>query len=95
MIRYLFFTLLFIILACQDDKKDIITMKSKLSLIKINLISENPPIAVGNFLKHINEKRYKDFYFHRTINLNNQSNKQLKIIVIQGGFRFKTLSELS
>ena len=46
-------------------------------------------------LKYINEKGYNDFHFHRTVNLNKQSNKQLKIEVIQGGLGFKTLSELS
>ena len=76
-------------MACQNDKKNIITMESEMGLIKIRLFSENAPVTVRNFLKYINEKRYKDFHFYRTVNLNNQSNKEIKIEVIQGGLGFK------
>ena len=88
MIRYLFLILLFI-MTCQNDKKNIITMESEMGLIKIRLFSENAPITVCNFLKYINEKRYIDFHFYRTLNLNNQSNDEIKIEVIQGELGFK------
>ena len=54
-------------------------MESELGLNNIKLFSENAPITARNFLKYMNEKRYKDFHFYRTVNLNNRSNKKIKI----------------
>ena len=54
-------------------------MESELGLNNIKLFSENAPITTRNFLKYINEKRYKYFHFYRTVNLNNRSNKKIKI----------------
>ena len=42
------------------------------------------PITVNNFLKYLDEDRYKDFHFYRVVNLNNQPENDIKIEVIQG-----------
>lgn len=89
--RYLLCLLIFI-MTCQSNKNKIITMESEFGLIKIELFSDNAPITVNNFLKYISEKRYKYFHFYRTVNLNNQSNKEIKIEVIQGGLGLKNHS---
>ena len=60
-------------------------METEFGLVKLKLFSNNAPITVKNFLKYIREKKYDDFHFYRTINLNNQLNKEIKIEVIQGG----------
>ena len=70
------------------ENNNYVFMETKFGLIKIELYPNKAPISVKNFLKYINENRYKDFYFYRTVNLQNQPNNDIKIEVIQGGLRF-------
>ena len=68
-----------------EKKDNSVVLKTKFGIIKIELYPKQAPISVTNFLKYINENRYKDFYFYRTVNLQNQPNDDIKIEVIQGG----------
>ena len=68
-----------------EKKDNSVVLKTKFGIIKIELYPKQAPISVTNFLKYINENRYKDFYFYRTVNLQNQPNDNIKIEVIQGG----------
>ena len=42
-------------------------MEGELGLNNIKLFSENAPITARNFLKYINENRYKDFHFYQLL----------------------------
>ena len=53
--------------------------------IHIELYPEKAPITVSNFLKYVNENRFKDATFYRVVTPENQPGKEWKIEVIQGG----------
>ena len=76
------------ILSCKNENSIIINMDTDLGDIRIELYKNNAPITVNNFLRYIDEIRYRDFHFYRTVHLNNQPKNQIKIEVIQGGLGF-------
>ena len=56
------------------------------SLGKIVLeLSPQAPITGANFLRYVNENRYRGASFYRTVRLDNQAQSLIKIEVIQGG----------
>ncbi len=81
--HYIICIILFV-MSCEK-KDNSVVLKTKFGIIKIDLYPKQAPISVTNFLKYINENRYEDFYFYRTVNLQNQPNDDIKIEVIQGG----------
>ena len=83
MIRYIFYIIIFV-MSC-GKKEYFIKLETKFGNITIELYPKKAPISVNNFLRYINENRYEDFYFYRTVNLQNQPNDSIKIEVIQGG----------
>lgn len=85
--------LLFFLLSCQKEKIIQIHMETKLGTIELELYPEKAPRTVSNFLRYVNENRYKDFHFYRTVHLNNQPNNNIKIEVIQGGLGFDKHSD--
>ena len=84
MIKYLFVITL-LLMSCDKKKNIYVSMETQLGNIIIELYPKKAPITVQNFLKYINENRYEDFHFYRTVHLNNQPNNKIKIEVIQGG----------
>lgn len=53
--------------------------------IVIKLHPKKAPITVANFLKYVEEKRYDNTSFYRTVRLDNQQKSDIPIQVIQGG----------
>ncbi|MBP7174217.1 MAG: peptidylprolyl isomerase [Cloacibacterium sp.] len=53
--------------------------------IVVKLYPKKAPITVANFLKYIDEKRYDNTSFYRTVRLDNQQKSDIPIQVIQGG----------
>ena len=53
--------------------------------IVVKLYPKKAPITVANFLKYIDEKRYDNTSFYRTVRLDNQQKSDISIQVIQGG----------
>jgi peptidyl-prolyl cis-trans isomerase A (cyclophilin A) len=78
---------LFLLGVCLS-KTVIIEMETDLGPIQIELYSEKAPNTVANFLKYVDENRYKDFHFYRVVHLENQPNNDVSIEVIQGGLGF-------
>ena len=63
-------------------------MTTEIGTITIELLPNQTPITVKNFLRYIDEHRYSDFIFYRVVNMKNQSLGSVKIEVIQGGLGF-------
>lgn len=53
--------------------------------IILELYPQQAPITVANFLKYVEEDRFKDATFYRVVTLDNQPDSKIKIEVIQGG----------
>ena len=78
--------IILIVMSCE--KNNSVIMETEFGIIKIELYPKKAPISVTNFLKYVDENRYEDFHFYRTLNLQNQPNDDIKIEVIQGGLGF-------
>ena len=80
--------LLFFIFSCNHNIIIPITIYTELGPIIVELYSDKAPITVNNFLKYLDEGRYKDFHFYRVVHFENQPQNDIKIEVIQGGLGF-------
>ena len=80
--------LLFFIFSCSQKTIIPVSIYTELGHIALDLYPHMAPITVNNFLKYLDEDRYKDFHFYRVVNLNNQPENDIKIEVIQGGLGF-------
>jgi len=85
----LYFLLLIFALAVLfisfEAKNPKVVIKTVLGEIIIELYPEKAPVTVRNFLKYIEEDRFKDASFYRVVTPDNQPGKEWKIEVIQGG----------
>ena len=76
-------------MSCMIKKDTIIGMKSDYGSIYVKLFIKEAPTTCNNFLRYIDEHRYKDFHFYRTVTMSNQPMSNIKIEVIQGGLGFE------
>jgi peptidyl-prolyl cis-trans isomerase A (cyclophilin A) len=67
-----------------------IKIKTELGDITIEIYENEAPITASNFLKYVDEGRYKDGCFYRVVTMDNQPNNDIKIEVIQGGLSAQT-----
>jgi peptidyl-prolyl cis-trans isomerase A (cyclophilin A) len=67
-----------------------VTIKTELGDITIEIYEKEAPITAANFLKYVDEGRYKNGYFYRVVTMYNQPNNDIKIEVIQGGLSADT-----
>ena len=82
-------------MSCEIKKDTIIQIDTEYGNIYLKLFVKKAPITCNNFLRYIDEHRYKDFHFYRTVVMSNQPKNNIKIEVIQGGLGFdKHLMEL-
>jgi peptidyl-prolyl cis-trans isomerase A (cyclophilin A) len=72
------------LLSCTQTNPQIL-IKTEQGNITLELYPEKAPITVANFLRYIKENRLRDATFYRTVTLDNQSDNEVKIEVIQGG----------
>ena len=63
-------------------------MTTKIGTITIELLPNQAPITVKNFLRYKDEDCYRDFTFYRVVIMKNQNSDSLKIEVIKGGLVF-------
>ena len=78
------------ILSLGFAQNPIVQIVTDLDTIEIELYPKQAPITVANFLKYVDENRYRDFHFYRVVRVDNQPNNDIKIEVIQGGLGFDT-----
>lgn len=62
-----------------------VRIKTKWGSILVEVDAKNAPATAANFLRYVDAKRYSGGRFHRTVTLDNQPDKTVKIEVIQGG----------
>ena len=65
-----------------------VVIQTTLGHIVVEVDVMNAPISAGNFLRYVDENRYRAASFFRTVKLENQPPEQVKIQVIQGGIGF-------
>ena len=75
-------------MSCETKKDIIVQMNTDYGNIYLKLFVKEAPITCNNFLRYIDEHRYKDFHFYRTVVMSNQPKNNIKIEVIQGGLGF-------
>ncbi|MER3553905.1 MAG: peptidylprolyl isomerase [Meiothermus sp.] len=63
----------------------VILMKTELGEIYLKLHPEQAPLTVANFLRYVDEGRYRGAAFYRAVRPDNQPQSPVKIEVIQGG----------
>jgi peptidyl-prolyl cis-trans isomerase A (cyclophilin A) len=82
----MFFVLLMILISCETEKSNPkIIMKTEAGDIIIELYPKKAPVTVANFLRYVNENRFGDATFYRTVTPYNQADSKVKIEVVQGG----------
>jgi peptidyl-prolyl cis-trans isomerase A (cyclophilin A) len=62
-----------------------VVIKTELGDIEIELYLERAPVTVANFLKYVDERRFRGATFYRVVRFDNQPDNDVKIDVIQGG----------
>lgn len=62
-----------------------VKLETDLGEIVVELYATKAPLTTANFLRYINEERYKGATFYRVVTLENQPLSPTKIEVIQGG----------
>jgi peptidyl-prolyl cis-trans isomerase A (cyclophilin A) len=67
-----------------------VIIKTEVGDITIEVYENDAPITAANFLKYVDEGRYKDGCFYRIVTMENQPDNEIKIEVIQGGLSAKT-----
>ena len=72
-------------IACNSNDTVYVDMYTDIGIIKLEINLNKAPITARNFLRYIDENRYSDFHFYRTVTNKNQPNNKIKIEVIQGG----------
>ena len=69
----------------RKDPRPKILLRASLGDIVIELFADRAPVTTSNFIRYVDENRYKSASFYRAVTLNNQSNSDVKIQIIQGG----------
>jgi peptidyl-prolyl cis-trans isomerase A (cyclophilin A) len=68
----------------KPEKVDVV-IETSLGDIEVSLDAGHAPNTTKNFLRYVDEGHYTDARFHRTVKMDNQPDKKIKIEVIQGG----------
>lgn len=72
-------------LTLPQKPKNVVTIETDLGEIQVQLNSEKAPKTVENFLRYVDAGHYTGGRFHRTVTMQNQPDKKIKIEVIQAG----------
>jgi len=79
---YLIFILFF---ASCSSKHPRVLLLTGIGTIEVELYTDKAPVTAKNFIRYVQEGRFKGSTFYRTVNLRNQPGSKVKIQVIQGG----------
>ncbi|MCK4941025.1 peptidylprolyl isomerase [candidate division WOR-3 bacterium] len=90
--RYLLFVFFvsLIISGCgnRHDTAPAVLLQTELGDIVVVIDVVSAPITARNFLRYVDEDRFKEAFFYRVVRLDNQPHNDVKIEVIQGGIGF-------
>lgn len=62
-----------------------VVIETSLGAIEVEVDRANAPVTAANFLKYVDAGHYDGGRFHRTVRLDNQPDKNVKIEVVQAG----------
>jgi len=66
-----------------------VIIETELGNITVAIDQRKAPISATNFLRYVDDQRYKETSFYRVVKMNNQPQNDIKVEVIQGGIRFE------
>lgn len=73
--------------AASHGFSQLIRIETNLGSIDVQLEPVKAPVTVRNFLRYVDDGRYEQGRFHRTVLMDNQPDNVIRIEVIQGGPR--------
>ena len=73
------------VLSGSDKMHPHVLITTSLGSIEVELDAKHAPNTTANFLRYVDEGHYVGGRFHRTVTMQNQPDKKVKIEVIQGG----------
>ena len=62
-----------------------VLLRTELGDIEIEVYMERAPVTAANFMRYARENRFRGATFYRTVTMDNQPDKDVKIEVVQGG----------
>ncbi len=65
-----------------------VSIQTELGDIDVEIFVDRAPITAENFLRYVDQGRFKGASFYRVVSMDNQPNDEVKIEVIQGGLGF-------
>ncbi len=77
-------SLITLLSSCKHNNPKVI-IETDIGDITVELYEEKAPITSRNFIRYIEEERYKGATFYRVVTPENQPDSKVKIEVIQGG----------
>lgn len=72
----------------QEEALPLVLLKTEMGDIKVAIDVVNAPITAENFMRYVDESRFKEAFFYRVVTSDNQPEDDVKIEVIQGGIGF-------
>jgi len=85
--KLLIIALVFTLISCTKNHNPKVVISTQLGDIEAELYIDKAPVTAGNFLKYVDSGKYNtNACFYRTVRMDNQPDKPIKIEVIQGGF---------
>jgi peptidyl-prolyl cis-trans isomerase A (cyclophilin A) len=85
--KLLILAFVFILISCYKNHNPRVLISTQLGDIEAELYIDKAPVTAGNFLKYVDSGKYNtNACFYRTVRMDNQPGKPVKIEVIQGGF---------
>ncbi|UCF71225.1 MAG: peptidylprolyl isomerase [candidate division WOR-3 bacterium] len=73
---------------CRAGKIPYILVETDAGDIVIEVYAKRSPVTAVNFLRYVDEGRYKEAKFYRVVRVDNQPRNEIKIEVVQGGIGF-------
>ncbi len=71
-----------------EGENPVVLIQTELGDITVEIFEKSAPLTASNFLRYVDEGRYKGSCFYRVVRMDNQPKDKIKIEVIQGGLRF-------
>ncbi|MEW6208890.1 MAG: peptidylprolyl isomerase [Acidobacteriota bacterium] len=86
MLANLISLLLCVIVVAQNEKALVrVVIETERGEIEVEIDTRRAPVTAANFLRYVDARHYDDGRFHRTVKMDNQPDKKIKIEVIQAG----------
>jgi peptidyl-prolyl cis-trans isomerase A (cyclophilin A) len=77
------FSVILISGSCENNPR--VLIKTEYGDIIVGLYPERAPETVANFIRYVEEGRYKGAFFYRVVRMDNQPDDSIRIEVVQGG----------